>query len=78
MREHFAEVMEAVFNLPCRRGTPMGLNGIVDDFRSPSFAVAAGLALYSFRNRLRTTQAVRNGKFSSMGNRIRTWFAEML
>jgi cell division protein FtsA len=75
--EGLAEVVEAVFNLPCRRGGPMGLAGVIDEFRSPSFAVAAGLVLHSFRNRERT-EAARPRKLGAVGHRIRSWFSEVL
>jgi cell division protein FtsA len=76
--EGLAEVLEAVFNLPCRKGTPMGLSGVVEDFRSPSFALAAGLVLHSFRNRERTQDVARSRKWGAVGHRIRSWFSEML
>jgi len=75
--EGLAEVVEAVFNLPCRRGGPMGLSGVVGDFRSPSFAVAAGLVLHCYRNRERM-EAARPRRLGAVGHRIRSWFAEML
>lgn len=71
------EVAEAIFNLPCRRGSPQGLNGVIENFRSPGFAMSAGLVLHAFRNRDRAPD-VRGRRLVGVGSRIRSWFAEML
>ncbi len=40
------ELGERVFQLPVRRGIPIGIGGMVEVVNSPTFATAVGLALY--------------------------------
>jgi cell division protein FtsA len=40
------ELGERVFNLPMRRGVPIGIGGMVEVVNSPIFATAVGLTLY--------------------------------
>lgn len=44
--EGMAELAEEVFELPVRRGIPVGIKGLVDIVRSPIYATAVGLVLY--------------------------------
>src|SRR4030043_194868 len=43
--EGVPELAEQVFNLPVRRGTPMGIGGLVDLVNSPIYATGVGLVL---------------------------------
>jgi cell division protein FtsA len=45
-----AEIAEQIFDLPIRRGCPVGVGGLSDHVNSPTFATGVGLALYGFRN----------------------------
>jgi cell division protein FtsA len=42
------EVAEEIFELPIRRGEPMGIGGLVDRVSTPDYATSVGLILYGF------------------------------
>ena len=44
------EIAEQIFDLPIRRGAPIGMGGLADHVNSPTFATAVGLVLYGYRN----------------------------
>lgn len=46
--EGLEEVAEEIFDLPIRRGEPMGIGGLVDRVSTPDYATAVGLILYGF------------------------------
>jgi len=49
--EGMPEIAEQIFDLPIRRGTPLGVGGLADHIASPSFATPVGVVLYAHRNR---------------------------
>ena len=44
------EIAEQIFDLPIRRGCPVGVGGLADHVNSPTFATGVGLVLYGYRN----------------------------
>ncbi len=50
MLEGSAELAEEVFNLPVRRGLPLGIAGLVDAVNSPLYATGVGLVKYAARH----------------------------
>jgi cell division protein FtsA len=48
--EGMPELAESIFNLPARRGSPMGVGGLVDVVNNPSYATGVGLLLYGFKH----------------------------
>jgi cell division protein FtsA len=42
------EVAEEIFDLPVRRGEPLGIGGLVDRVSTPDFSTAVGLILYGY------------------------------
>jgi cell division protein FtsA len=44
------EMAEQIFDLPIRRGCPVGVGGLADHVNSPTFATGVGLALYGWRH----------------------------
>ena len=49
--EGMPEIAEQIFDLPIRRGCPVGIGGLADHVNSPVFATPVGLLLYAHRNR---------------------------
>jgi cell division protein FtsA len=47
--EGLPEIAEQIFDLPLRRGSPVGVGGLADHVNSPAFASAVGLALHAQR-----------------------------
>ena len=48
--EGIPELAESIFNLPARRGSPIGVGGLVDVVNNPSYATGVGLLIYGFKN----------------------------
>ena len=44
------ELAEQVFNLPVRRGLPIGITGLVDVVKGPMYSTGVGLVLYGGKN----------------------------
>lgn len=72
------EVAERVFDLPVRRGIPLGFGGLVDVVSSPIYATAVGLVLYgskqiSVSSKFRVREA---NVYAKVRNRMKEWFGE--
>ena len=77
--EGMPEIAEQIFDLPIRRGMPVGVGGLADHVSSPVFATPVGVVLYAHRNRVpepRGTGAARSaasaggsGRFSRNSSR---------
>jgi cell division protein FtsA len=76
--EGMPEIAEQIFDLPIRRGCPVGVGGLADHVNSPTFATPVGLALYAHRNRAPEPARVGAGAFGRMAGRLRGIFREFL
>ena len=47
--EGIVELAEGIFNLPVRRGYPVGVGGLIDVVNNPLYATGVGLVLYSYK-----------------------------
>ena len=66
-----------VLGMPVRRGSPMGVGGLVDVVRTPMYATGVGLVRYGVRN-LGVTHFQRgDATKSSVWQRMRSWFGEV-
>ena len=75
--EGMPELAEQVFNLPVRRGTPIGIGGLVDLVNSPMYSTGVGLVLYGSRNKVQSRFKVGEGNiFSKVTHRMREWIGE--
>src|SRR5436853_649385 len=76
--EGMPEIAEQIFDLPIRRGHPIGMGGLADHVSSPTFATGVGLALYAYRNSIgeRTRAPVGAGAFVRVAGRLRGLFRE--
>ncbi|MCK9390416.1 MAG: cell division protein FtsA [Syntrophales bacterium] len=75
--EGMTELAEQVFNMPVRRGCPMGIGGLTDVVNSPMYATGVGLIVYGSKHI--SKESLRRGEGSSFGNwfqRIKRWFIE--
>jgi len=43
------EIAEQIFDLPVRRGNPLGVGGLIDHVDNPAFSTAVGLVIYAHR-----------------------------
>jgi cell division protein FtsA len=74
--EGMPEIAEQIFDLPIRRGTPVGVGGLADHISSPVFATPVGIGLYTHRNRAPDPPRTGAGAFSRVAGRLRGIFKE--
>lgn len=75
------ELAEQTFNLPIRRGYPMGIGGLVDVVNSPMYATGVGLVLYGLKHQHEQGEPrrFRVGEprlFAKVAQRMKSWFSE--
>ena len=64
------ELAERIFGMPVRRGLPINLRGLPEEFMKPMYTTAAGLVLYQ-----RSGRGASNGSYGRWG-RLRTRFQD--
>lgn len=78
-----AELTEAIFEMPVKRGVPRGTGGLDDEVRKPRFATAVGLTLYGFERegsnivRLGSSNRHRNKNHPGF-EKIGSWFKNVV
>jgi len=71
-----SEIAEQIFDLPIRRGSPVGVGNMADHVSNPAYASAVGLVLYAHRNRASEGSRAGGSAFTRMVGRLRTVFKE--
>ena len=74
--EGLPEIAEQIFDLPIRRGVPVGIGGLADHVNSPAFATPVGLVLYAHRNRPPDLARHGVGALGRMAGRLRGIFKD--
>jgi cell division protein FtsA len=75
--EGMPEIAEQIFNLPVRRGYPVGISGLTDLVNSPIFATGVGLVVYGSKNRSKSRFRIgETNIFTKVSRRMRDWFGE--
>ncbi|NOR50385.1 MAG: cell division protein FtsA [Desulfuromonadales bacterium] len=71
------ELAEQIFDLPVRRGKPIGIGGLTDVVNSPIYATGVGLVKYGSRN-MQTRYFVigQENLFDRVTRRMKEWFGE--
>jgi cell division protein FtsA len=75
--EGMPELAEEVLGMPVRRGTPMGVGGLVDVVKSPAYATAVGLVRYGMRNMGAAHFGRGDADKRGVWQRMRSWFGEV-
>ena len=75
--EGVTELAEQIFDMPVRRGVPLGVTGLVDVVKSPMYATGVGLVLYGSRDAMRKQfpQGTSN-IFNKMLGRMKGWMKD--
>lgn len=78
--EGLPELVEQIFNLPVRRGYPMGIGGLLDVVNSPMYATAVGLVLYGHRHKGEGRHKNHKNNnhhhlLGKLGGRLKSWLA---
>lgn len=75
--EGMPEVAEQIFNLPVRKGAPVGIGGLTDVVNSPMYSTGVGLVLYGYRNRAEDKFRVGDKNiFGKITKRMKDWLSE--
>jgi len=75
--EGMPELAEQVFDLPVRRGVPMGISGLTETVCDPRFATGVGLAIHAHMLGARPHTAER-GVLSRLSFGLRRWIEELV
>jgi len=71
-----AELAERIFQMPVRKGFPLGVSGLTDIINSPLHATAAGLVVYGSRRVARRGARGGGGWRGRSTKKIKKWFSE--
>jgi len=71
------ELAEQVFDLPVRRGFPMGITGLTEAVCDPRFATGVGLAIHAHLTGARPHTAER-GVLSRISFGLKRWIEELV
>ena len=71
------ELAEQVFEMPVRRGAPIGITGLTEAVCDPRFATGVGLAIHAYMLGARQTTAER-GVFSRISFGLKRWIEELV
>jgi cell division protein FtsA len=75
--EGLPELAEQIFNLPVRRGIPIGIGGLVDLVNSPMYATGVGLVLYGSKHETQSRFKIGEANiFSKVTHRMKEWIGE--
>jgi cell division protein FtsA len=76
--EGMPELAEYVFEMPVKRGIPMGIGGLRDVVNSPKFATGVGLLKYGARQMQRTRFPIREKNiYDKVRGSMRTWMKDL-
>ena len=75
LREGLEDVAEEIFDLPVRRGDPVGVGGLVDRVMTPDYATAVGLLLYG-QGFMRESGSVKDRSRKGLFSRFKDLFKE--
>jgi cell division protein FtsA len=76
--EGMPELAEFVFEMPVKRGIPLGLGGLRDVVNSPKFATGVGLLKYGARNGLKSKFPIREKNiYDKVRGSMRSWIKDL-
>ena len=82
--EGIPELVENIFNLPSRRGYPIGAGGLTAVVNNPIYSTGVGLLLYGFKNNKTSKRGYGQGRSfkklfggQKLLSRMREWFKEI-
>ena len=74
MLDGMPEIADQIFDLPIRRGCPVGAGGLTDHVNDPAFATAVGLIMYASRRQMSEQDYLAGGALSRLAGRLRLLF----
>ena len=77
MLQGITELSEQIFNMPVRRGTPLGVGGVADIINSPLYATGVGLVMHGSRGEAKNAYQKGDGMaWKGINKKIKRWFSE--
>ena len=71
------ELAEQIYNMPVRRGCPIGIGGLTDVVNSPMYATGVGLVIYGSRHLTKDVlRKMERNRMGSVMTRIKKWILE--
>jgi cell division protein FtsA len=70
------ELAEHIFNMPVRRGSPIGFGGLTDVVNSPMYSTGVGLVFHASKRLSKDPPAKGGGFFGDILRKIKKWFLE--
>jgi cell division protein FtsA len=74
--EGVPELAEQIFNMPVRRGYPIGIGGLTDVVNSPLYATAVGLVVHGSKNVARERIRTEGNFIVRMFKRLKRWILD--
>jgi len=75
--EGITELAEHIFNMPVRKGSPVGFGGLTDVVNSPMYATGVGLVFYGSKYLSKDPRpAMGSGLFGDIFKKIKKWVLE--
>lgn len=75
--EGVPELTERIFNMPVRRGYPIGIGGLTDIVNSPIYATGVGLVIHGSRRLAKNARKKKEKGFAQRTvNKAKKWFEE--
>lgn len=76
--EGMPEMAEFIFEMPVKRGIPLGIGGLRDIVNSPKFATGVGLLKFGARNGAKTKFQIREKNiYDKVRGSMRTWIRDL-
>ena len=76
--EGMPELAEFIFELPVKRGLPLGMGGLRDVVNSPKFATGVGLLKYGVRNQVKNRCPIRvKNIYDKVRGSMRSWIKDL-
>jgi cell division protein FtsA len=76
LMEGITELAEHIFNMPARRGSPVGFGGLTDLVNNPMYATGVGLVLHASKRLSKEPLSKGGSLFGDMMRKIKKWFLE--
>lgn len=79
MMEGMTEMAEFIYDLPVKRGFPIGIGGLKDVVNSPMFSTGVGLVIYGNRSKQTNKFKVRDQQniYNKVKSRMKEWMSEL-
>ncbi|MGH7682359.1 MAG: cell division protein FtsA, partial [Candidatus Eiseniibacteriota bacterium] len=71
------ELAEQIFDLPVRRGAPVGFSGLTEDICNPRFATGVGLAIHAHQHDARPRER-NGGMIVRISTGLKRWIEELV